>query len=69
LDGDEPVGIGIRQWRKQDGVDYRENRGVRANAKGEREHGHEGEPGRFAKLANGVAKSVHGNFRFSILDF
>src|SRR3954463_3352869 len=50
----EPLGIGIRQWREQDGVHEGKDRRVRADADGERQHGNGREPRALAKRAERV---------------
>ena len=58
-DAHEPVRIAIRQRAEQHGVHDAEDRGVRPDAQGEREHGHGGETGAFEELAKSEAKVVH----------
>ena len=59
---DEAVGVGVRQRLQQQGVDDAEDRGVRADAEREREHGHQDEAGRFGKLADREAEiGEHGD--------
>ena len=52
----------IRVWKRkraqQDGVDDTEDRAIRADPEGEREHGNEGEAGRLDELAKSVAEIV-----------
>jgi len=56
---DDPVGLGIGQRPEQQGVDDAEDRGVCADAEGEREDGHGCEAGRFGELPQGETEVVH----------
>ncbi len=56
VEPDEAVGVGEREWAKDDGVDDAEDGGVCADAERESEDGDEGEAGIFAERAKGVAE-------------
>ena len=59
LHRENAIGVRIRQWRHENGVDHREDGGVRADAERKGEDRDEGEPRRFPELAKGVAEIVH----------
>ena len=56
----EPVGILVRERLEQDGIDNREDRGVRADAEREHDEHGGGEAGVLAKAAKGVAHVLQG---------
>jgi hypothetical protein len=64
LDQDQSIRMVIRQRSKQNGVDHTENRGIRADADGERDNRNRGKTRIRAQSAEGVAKvleeSLHG---------
>ena len=59
LHREDAIGVRIRQWRHQDGVDDGENGGVRADAEGEREDRDESEARRLPELAKCVTEVDH----------
>jgi hypothetical protein len=54
-DGNQPVGLGIGEWFKQNAVDDAEDGGVRADADRDRKQGDSREPRIVAQCAQGVA--------------
>ena len=56
----EPIGILVRERLEQDGVDHREDRGVRADAEREHDEHGGGEAGALAEAAKGVAHVLQG---------
>src|SRR6266702_2727511 len=61
--------IWVLEWKRpeQHRVDDTENRGVRADAEREREHGHGREAGVLQQLAEGEAEIVHGGCHWSVV--
>src|SRR5206468_12024362 len=54
VENNQPVRAWIRQWSKQDGVHEREDRGICANADGEREYRDGAEPRTLSKRAERI---------------
>src|SRR5438445_353228 len=54
-----PIRFWYRQWSKQYPVDDAEDRRVRSDAEGEREHGHSGEAGVLQQLPEGEFEIIH----------
>ena len=57
---DEAVRLRVGQGAQERHVDEAEDRGVRPDAQGERQHHDRGEAGRFGEQAEGEAEIVHG---------
>src|SRR5205085_696260 len=62
-DHDDAIGVGVIERAQEHAIDHAEDRGVRADSKGQRDHGGEGEAGFFEKGTQPVTQILEKSFQ------